>query len=98
MANAPRFAPESSEVTLEVSADEKKAVIKVIDRGDGIDDSLKERVFDRFYRADNSRNRETGGSGLGLAIAKSIVEAHEGNIWVEDTPSGGATFVFELAR
>ena len=98
MANASRFAPESSEVTLEVSADEKKAVIKVIDRGDGIDDSLKERVFDRFYRADNSRNRETGGSGLGLAIAKSIVEAHEGNIWVEDTPSGGATFVFELAR
>ncbi|MEL0200633.1 MAG: HAMP domain-containing sensor histidine kinase, partial [Aquiluna sp.] len=95
LANASRFAPDSSEVTLEISK-EDAITAKVIDRGEGIDDSLKEKVFDRFYRADNSRNRETGGSGLGLAIAKSIVEAHDGKIWVEDTPGGGATFVVEL--
>jgi len=53
-------------------------------------------VFDRFYRADTSRNRDTGGSGLGLAIAKSIIEAHEGTIEVTETPGGGATFVITL--
>ena len=98
LANASRFAPESSEVTLEVNTEDDKVILKVVDRGEGIDDSLKEKVFDRFYRADNSRNRETGGSGLGLAIAKSIVDAHEGRIWVEDTLGGGATFVVELGR
>ena len=98
LANASRFAPDSSEVTLEINAEGEKVILKVVDRGDGIDDSLKEKVFDRFYRADNSRNRETGGSGLGLAIAKSIVEAHEGRIWVEDTMGGGATFVVELGK
>jgi two-component system OmpR family sensor kinase len=96
LANASRFAPESSEVTLEVAKAEDKAIVKVIDRGEGIPESLREKVFDRFYRADNSRNRETGGSGLGLAIARSIVEAHGGTIHVEETPGGGATFVITL--
>ena len=98
LANASRFAPESTEVTLEINIEDEKVILKVIDRGEGIDDSMKDKVFDRFYRADNSRNRETGGSGLGLAIAKSIVQAHEGKIWVEDTLGGGATFVVELGR
>ena len=96
LANASRFAPASSEVTLEVAKAEDKAIVKVIDRGEGIPESLREKVFDRFYRADNSRNRETGGSGLGLAIARSIVEAHGGTIHVEETPGGGATFVITL--
>ncbi|HBB39086.1 MAG TPA: sensor histidine kinase, partial [Candidatus Aquiluna sp.] len=60
--------------------------------GDGIPESLRDKVFERFYRADNSRNRDTGGSGLGLAIAKSIVTAHQGKIWAEETEGGGATF------
>jgi two-component system OmpR family sensor kinase len=96
LANASRFAPESSEVTLEIAAEKEKAVVRVIDRGEGIPESLREKVFDRFYRADNSRNRDTGGSGLGLAIARSIVEAHGGSIYVQETPGGGATFVIEL--
>ena len=96
LANASRFAPESSEVTLEIAAEKEKAVVRVIDRGEGIPESLREMVFDRFYRADNSRNRDTGGSGLGLAIARSIVEAHGGVIYVQETPGGGATFVIEL--
>jgi two-component system OmpR family sensor kinase len=70
--------------------------VSVVDHGEGIPEALQEKVFDRFYRADNSRNRETGGSGLGLAIARSIVNAHKGKIWVETTSGGGATFSFEL--
>jgi len=94
--NASRFAPANSEVTLELSEDTTGATIKVIDHGEGIPEALRVQIFERFYRADNSRNRDTGGSGLGLAIAKSIVEAHHGKIWASETPGGGATFTFTL--
>ena len=98
VANASRFAPDSSEVTLEIESREKDFVIRIADHGDGIPESLRDKVFERFYRADNSRNRDTGGSGLGLAIAKSIVTAHQGKIWAEETEGGGATFVIEIPR
>ncbi len=98
VANASRFAPDSSEVTLEIESREKDFAIRIADHGDGIPESLRDKVFERFYRADNSRNRDTGGSGLGLAIAKSIVTAHQGQIWAEETEGGGATFVIEIPR
>ncbi|HEY7853845.1 MAG TPA: HAMP domain-containing sensor histidine kinase [Aquiluna sp.] len=94
--NAGRFSPEDSEVQVAVSSSNGKHRLEVIDHGEGIPEMLRDKVFDRFYRADSSRNRETGGSGLGLAIAKSIVSAHEGQIWIEETEGGGATFVIEL--
>jgi two-component system, OmpR family, sensor kinase len=94
--NAGRFAPKDSQVTVTVSSAEGKHRLSVTDHGDGIPSALREKVFDRFYRADNSRNRDTGGSGLGLAIAKSIVAAHGGEIWIEETSGGGATFILEL--
>jgi two-component system OmpR family sensor kinase len=96
LANAARFAPNGSVVTVRLTATNQIARIAVIDRGEGIPESLRNQVFERFYRADNSRNRETGGSGLGLAIAQSIVTAHGGKIWAEETPGGGATFTFEI--
>jgi two-component system OmpR family sensor kinase len=96
LANAARFAPNGSVVTVRLSATEQDAQVSVIDRGEGIPESLRKQVFERFYRADNSRNRDTGGSGLGLAIAQSIITAHGGKIWVEETPGGGATFKFEI--
>ena len=68
VANASRFAPESSEVTLEIESREKDFVIRIADHGDGIPESLRDKVFERFYRADNSRNRDTGGSGLGWQL------------------------------
>jgi two-component system OmpR family sensor kinase len=94
--NASRFAPKGSTVTVLVARVDRNIKVSVIDRGDGIPEPLQEKVFDRFYRADNSRNRETGGSGLGLAIARSIVNAHGGKIWAEATVGGGATFSFEI--
>jgi two-component system, OmpR family, sensor kinase len=96
LANASRFAPDKSVVTLVASRNLDSAKITVIDHGEGIPEAFRDKVFDRFYRADTSRNRDTGGSGLGLAIAKSIIVAHGGRICTEPTPGGGATFVVEL--
>lgn len=69
---------------------------EVRDHGDGIDPEDVPRIFERFYRLDASRNRDTGGSGLGLSIVKAIVESHHGKISVQPTPGGGATFRVDL--
>ncbi len=96
LSNASRFAPPKSTVEVILQQHKNCAVISVVDHGEGIPESYRDKVFDRFFRADNSRNRETGGSGLGLAIAKSIVTSHHGKIWVEETKGGGAAFKVEL--
>jgi two-component system OmpR family sensor kinase len=97
MGNALRFSPSGSPLELAVSVDADagefgEATIAVIDHGDGIPAPIRDKIFERFWRADNSRTRETGGSGLGLAIVASIVAAHQGRIEVDETPGGGATF------
>jgi two-component system OmpR family sensor kinase len=66
--------------------------VEIIDHGEGVPDQIKDKIFQRFWRADTSRTRETGGSGLGLSIVASIVEALHGSVGVTDTPGGGATF------
>jgi two-component system OmpR family sensor kinase len=66
--------------------------ISIVDHGEGIPPQLREKIFQRFWRADTSRTRETGGSGLGLAIVAGIVAKHEGHVEVVETPGGGATF------
>ena len=68
----------------------------VADTGRGIPPDRLERIFDRFHRVDEARDRDHGGSGLGLAIARAIVEAHGGRIWAESPPGGGARIYFEL--
>lgn len=68
-----------------------RAVVEVRDHGPGVTETDAKRVFERFYRADTSRNRETGGSGLGLAIVATIVGAHGGTVRMLTTPGGGAT-------
>ena len=72
------------------------AIVRVADQGPGIDPDHGPRVFDRFYRADPGRSRDSGGTGLGLSIAASIVAAHGGSLSHEPTPGGGATFVVRL--
>jgi two-component system OmpR family sensor kinase len=76
--------------------DGDEVVVDVIDHGDGIAPEAMANLFDRFFRADDSRARATGGAGLGLAIVASIAEAHQGRCTVHDTPGGGATFRFAL--
>jgi two-component system OmpR family sensor kinase len=98
ISNADRFNPTGQPIELKLDAGADKLLIRVVDHGEGIPDAVKERVFERFFRSDSSRARDTGGSGLGLAIAKAIVDSHSGRIWVEDTSGGGATFVVELPR
>jgi two-component system OmpR family sensor kinase len=97
MGNALRFTEPGSPLEIAVGRDESgNGVIEVIDHGDGIPPQVREKIFERFWRADSSRARETGGSGLGLAIVASILAAHEGSIVVDETPGGGATFRVSL--
>jgi two-component system phosphate regulon sensor histidine kinase PhoR len=70
----------------------------VCDDGPGIPPEAKERIFERFYRVDRARSRETGGTGLGLSIVKHIVQAHSGEVWVKTELGKGATFFFTLAQ
>ena len=71
---------------------DNQLLIEVVDHGEGIPKQLRAKIFERFYRSDNSRNRDTGGSGLGLAIAKGLIEEHGGTIVADVTSGGGATF------
>ena len=101
LGNARRFTAEDSPIELRigVDADARMGWIEIVDHGEGVPDQIKDKIFQRFWRADNSRTRETGGSGLGLSIVASIVEALHGSVGVVDTPGGGATFrvAFPLA-
>src|SRR5580692_7016472 len=67
-------------------------VFEIADQGHGLAQSQAEHVFERFYRADQARTRQSGGAGLGLAIVAALVAAHGGNVWVESPPGGGAIF------
>lgn len=91
--NARRFSDAGTPIEIEIGKQRRpdRAVIRVIDHGEGIPEQVREKIFQRFWRADTSRARETGGSGLGLAIVQTIVARHDGDIRVTDTPGGGAT-------
>jgi two-component system phosphate regulon sensor histidine kinase PhoR len=76
----------------------KKMLVEVEDNGIGIVEADQQRIFERFYRVDKSRSRDSGGTGLGLAIVKHIVEAHGHTVKVKSTPGRGTTFSFTLDR
>lgn len=95
--NALRFTPAGGQVTLRAhTAGDGHVVIEVADTGVGIDPEELPHVFDRFWRAEKSRNRQTGGSGLGLAIVRSLVEALGGTVSVASTPGAGTSFALRL--
>lgn len=96
--NAVRHTPEGGRITIAAQEAGSEVRVTVADTGPGIAVAELGDVFERFWRADESRARETGGSGLGLAIARQLVEAHGGRIHAENRPEGGARFVFTLPR
>ena len=96
--NAVKHSPAGAPVRLAVSARDGSAVLEVADRGPGIPPEHHERVFDRFYRVDEARTRESGGAGLGLAIARWAVEAHGGRLELESEVGKGSTFRVVLPR
>jgi two-component system, OmpR family, sensor histidine kinase BaeS len=96
LSNAIRHSAPHGEVTLRESIEGRELVIEVIDHGSGISAQDLPFVFDRFWRADKSRNRHTGGSGLGLAIVRKLVDAHGGSVSATSVPNEVTTFRITL--
>jgi two-component system sensor histidine kinase/response regulator len=96
LSNATKYSPDGGIITVGGRGDERQLLIWVRDQGIGIPHGDLERVFERFYRAENEATRQVRGAGLGLAVCRGIVEAHGGRIWAESTPGTGSTFYFAL--
>jgi two-component system, OmpR family, sensor kinase len=95
--NAIKFSPEGGEVVVTTWTAEGEVGVTVRDQGPGVAVDLRERIFDRFFRADPSRSRSNGGGGLGLAISREIAIAHAGRVWVDDGGAQGSAFSLALA-
>lgn len=94
--NASRFIEPNGHIQIELYGIGENSVIAVSDDGTGFGDVEPKMLFERFYRTDFSRARNTGGSGLGLSIVKSIVEAHDGTVEAFNRPEGGACFLVAI--
>jgi two-component system sensor histidine kinase SenX3 len=94
--NAVRYTPSGGRVEVSVVAEDRHVVLRVADSGAGIPSRDLDRVFERFYRVDRARSRETGGTGLGLAIVKHVVENHGGGVQVESELGRGSVFTVRL--
>jgi signal transduction histidine kinase len=94
--NAIRYSPDDSSIRIELAIHGDRASVEIGDEGPGIAPNLQRKVFDRFFRVDAARSRDTGGQGLGLAIAKSVIEKHRGAISIVADAKSGTTFRIEL--
>lgn len=98
IANAIVYSPRGSRVGVGVKADDDVVEIAVSDQGIGIAEADRERIFERFYRADEARSRRTGGTGLGLSIVKHATQRHGGEVRLWSRPGRGSTFTIRLPR
>jgi PAS domain S-box-containing protein len=96
LSNAAKFSPPNSAVDVSVSRPGDTVRVEVSDRGPGIPEAFRSKIFGRFAQADSADSRIKGGTGLGLAISKRLIELMQGRIGFEDRPGGGTTFFFEL--
>lgn len=94
--NAVKYNVDNGWVKVTLNADHKNFYIKVADSGVGIPDDCKEQVFERFYRVDKARSRDTGGTGLGLAITKNVILMHKGTIKLYSESGEGSTFTIKI--
>ncbi len=98
LSNALRYTPEGGVVRVTAVAKPNVVQVSIQDSGPGFHPDDLPRIFEQFYRGEQARSRSTGGAGLGLAIARGIVEAHNGRIWAENNPNGGACVSFTLPK
>jgi two-component system sensor histidine kinase SenX3 len=96
--NAINYSPERTKVSVSTELVDGLIEIRVADQGIGIPESEQERIFERFYRVDPARSRETGGTGLGLSIVKHVAQNHGGEVKVWSKPGVGSTFALRLPR
>lgn len=94
--NAHNFTPENGEITATLSKKDKRVIFSIKNTGQGIPEGKLAYIFDRFYRVDHSRSKETGGTGLGLSICKAITELHNGKIWAESVYNSFVQFNVEF--
>jgi signal transduction histidine kinase len=94
--NALKFAPEGSSIVAQIVKKNGKVLVSMTDSGPGVPEQHKKKIFEKFHQVKQGRKIAGQGVGLGLAICKTIIEAHNGEIWVEDNPSGGSVFCFVL--
>ena len=94
--NAVRYTGEGGAVDVSVRADDAVVVVRVADTGIGIAQRELPRIFERFYRVDRARSRETGGTGLGLSIVRHVTENHGGEVTVDSELGRGTTFEVRL--
>src|SRR5439155_22348156 len=94
--NAMRYTPAGGTVGISLALDDGRAVLTVEDTGIGIPSRDIGRVFERFYRVDPARSRETGGTGLGLSIVRNVIDTHGGEVAVRSVLGAGSTFTVRL--
>jgi PAS domain S-box-containing protein len=96
LSNAVKFSPQGGEVAVGARQEGARMVVWIADQGIGIPPEARAKLFGKFFRVDNLETRNIGGTGLGLALVKGIVEAHQGDVWVESEVGRGSTFFFSL--
>lgn len=98
IANAMKFTPQGGEITLRIAEDEGEVLVEVKDTGCGIDESIGDQLFNRFYQEKNSVKRTEGGFGIGLFLVRNFVEFHKGNVGYTSSPGVGTTFTVRLLK
>ncbi|MGX7196769.1 sensor histidine kinase [Enterococcus olivae] len=96
--NARKYSTDEDLIHIKLWSETDKILLEVRDTGIGIPDEAKERIFERFFRVDQSRSSQIEGSGIGLSIVRSIVEKYQGRIWVKDNQPKGSIFVIEFTK
>ena len=96
LSNAVKYTPDGGHIRVTAGSEGETVWMEVADDGIGIPEADRSRIFERFYRVDKARSRETGGTGLGLAITKSVVLMHHGAIRVDSVEGEGSTFMVRI--
>ena len=96
--NAVKFTQEGGQITASVLSDSEKVIVRIRNTGLGVSSEEINRIFERFYRVDKARSRESGGTGLGLSIAQEIIRQHEGSLSLVERSGPGTTLRMELKR